>query len=278
MSGAASPNGSQTLTAFHVIETGDSCYFATQGETDVLAVSQQLRDYVRREKHTASSSLCELFSNRTDISADRFDELVGIRMENTGKVAQCYEIDLDKSEFSAVHIMDGWKTFAVDDISTAAYHADLNRSENRDSRFQKLLDFIEGKEITSAGHLSSRNICFSEEITEMDERLNFYIDTIFDVDAAFGTYVCTTENDDWLNVYANYDMAADTVCDTLDIKLHRGDGDEEELSYTLNAAEKDVLLRKMDDYCRAQTGMTLSEYSAYRMSEDNVPQMGQQQM
>mgnify|MGYP000755189921 FL=1 len=30
----------------------------------------------------------------------------------------------------------------------------------------------------------------------------------FDVDAAFGTFVCTDENDDWLNIYANYDIAA----------------------------------------------------------------------
>jgi hypothetical protein len=88
----------------------------------------------------------------------------------------------------------------------------------------------------------------------MDDRLNFYIQTDFDVDAAFNTFVCTAENDDWLNVYANYDMSAGTVCDTLEINLHRGDGGEDEFSYTLNAAEKEVLLRKMDVYCMCKTG------------------------
>lgn len=275
MSGVASPNGSQTLTAFHVIETGDSCYFTTEGETDILTVAQRLRSYLSIEDSATHDSLCEQFRNRDDINTERFDELVGIRMDNTGKVAQCYDVDLDKREFSAVHIMDGWKTYAVADVSVAAYHANRSQHENRDTRFQKLIDFLDGKEITSAGHLSSRNISFSEEIMEMDDRLNFYIDVSFNVDAVFGTNVCTTENDDWLNVYANYDMASGTVCDTLDIELHRGDGAEEELIYTLNAAEKDVILRNMDDYCQVQTGMTLSEYSAQRMSEYNAPQMGQ---
>jgi hypothetical protein len=56
-------------------------------------------------------------------------------------------------------------------------------------------------------------------------------------------------------------MAAHEVYDTLDIELHHGDGGEETLSYLLDAAEKEVLRRKMDGLCWKQTGMTLDEYS-----------------
>jgi len=87
----------------------------------------------------------------------------------------------------------------------------------------------------------------------------------------FGTEVCTSANDDWLNVYANYDMAAHEVYDTLDIELRRGDGGEETLSYPLNAAEKEVLRCKMDAYYREQTGMTLDEYSERHMAEERSP-------
>ena len=90
----------------------------------------------------------------------------------------------------------------------------------------------------------------AEEISEVDGLLNFYLETSFDVDAVFGTQVCTTENDDGLNVYANYDMASGQVCDELEIALHRGDGSETALSYHLNAAEKEVLLRKMETTVR----------------------------
>ena len=91
--------------------------------------------------------------------------------------------------------------------------------------------------------------------------LNFYVDADFDVDAAFGTFVCTDKNDDWLNIYANYDIAEDRPCDALELTLCKGDGSEENWSYPLNAAEQDVLLRKMEEYCQQQTGMSLREYT-----------------
>ena len=93
----------------------------------------------------------------------------------------------------------------------------------------------------------------------------------FDVDTVFGTHVCTGENDDTLNVYANYDMAAGQVCDELEVDLHWADGHEEAVEYRLNAVEKAALLRKMDAYCQEQTGLTLAEYSAQRMAEDMSP-------
>lgn len=92
-------------------------------------------------------------------------------------------------------------------------------------------------------------------------KLNFYVDADFDVDAAFGTFVLTDKNDDWLNIYANYDIAEDRPCDTLELTLCKGDGSEESWSYPLNAAEQEVLMRKMEEFCQQQTGMSLREYA-----------------
>ena len=99
------------------------------------------------------------------------------------------------------------------------------------------------------------------------QRLNFYVETSFDVDAVFGTHVYTAENDDSLNVYVDYDMAAGQVCDMLEVDLHRADGREESLEYRLNAVEKEMFLRKMDAHCQQQTGMSLKDYSAQRLAE-----------
>ena len=192
-------------------------------------------------------------------------------MENTGKVTGVFDIDFDKREFSGINIMDGWQTYAMGDVSAAAYHATRKRMLFSDQQLRCLLDHLDGKEITSAGHLSSRNFSFSDEITEMDDKLNFYIDTAFDVDAAFGTNVRTDKNDDYINLYADYDMESGQVCDQLTIILWKGNGQSEERSYTLNAAEKEVLLRKMDEYCQQQTGMTLTDYAAQRMAEQDAP-------
>ena len=104
----------------------------------------------------------------------------------------------------------------------------------------------------------------------MDDKLNFYIDPAFDVDAVFGTFVCTDENDDYVNVYADYYMETGQVSDELSVILWHDDS-QSELSYTLNRAEKEVLFRKMDEYCLTQTGMTLKDYSAQRLAEQQSP-------
>ena len=107
----------------------------------------------------------------------------------------------------------------------------------------------------------------------MDGKLNFYVRTEFDVDAAFGTFVCTDKNDDWLNIYANYDLAQGKPCDTLELTLCKGDGSEESWSYRLNAAEQDVLLRKMEEYCQQQTGISLRVY-AQQLREEPEQRQG----
>ena len=94
------------------------------------------------------------------------------------------------------------------------------------------------------------------------------------MDAVFGTHICTAENDDTLDVYADYDMRTGQVCDMLEVDLHRADGKEESLEYRLDAVEKAVLLWKMDEHCQQQTGQTLEQYSAQLMAEDMTPPAG----
>lgn len=128
------------------------------------------------------------------------------------------------------------------------------------------------RQLASKGHISTHNFTFGDEIMEIDGKLNFYVQPEFDVDAAFDTHVLTDKNDDWLNVYANYDMERGAVCDTLELTLCKGDGTEEDFSYSLNTAEKEVLLRKMDEFCHRQIGMSLTDY-AQRLREEQGMQM-----
>ena len=160
----------------------------------------------------------------------------------------------------------------MDDVSTAAYHAFRKEWLPTGDRWKRLMEKLNGREIASAGHLSAREVSLAEEICEMDgHRLNFYLESSFDVDAVFGTRFGADENDCWVNLYANYDMDSGQVCDSLEVVFHHGDGGVDELAYSLNAAEKVVLLRKMEDYCQQQTGQALAEYSAQRMAEDMTP-------
>ena len=96
----------------------------------------------------------------------------------------------------------------------------------------------------------------------MDGRLNFYVEVDFDPDYAFGTDVCSDENDDWVDVYADYDMGKGQVCGALEISLCRSDGTEKAMRYHLSTAERKTLLRKMEAFFQEQAGLSLEDYCA----------------
>ena len=258
----AKKEAARTYAAYHVTERGQEWYFKTSPGEELLVACKKLRSYVTAEKGTAPDKFIGMFFGGQPITAKEFDALTAVRMENTGKVRGVFDVNFDKREFSAVHIMDGWRTWAMRDVSPSVYLATRSRFASADEQLSKLLELLDGMEITSAGHLSARNFSFSDEIMmDEDGKLNFYVDADFDVDAAFGTFVLTDKNDDWLNIYANYDIAEDRPCDTLELTLCKGDGSEESWSYPLNAAEQEVLMRKMEEFCQQQTGMSLREYA-----------------
>ena len=264
----------RTYAAYHVTECGQEWYFKTSPGEELLAVGKKLRGYVTKGSGVAPDKFIGMFFGGQPITAKEFDALTALRMENTGKVRGVFDVNFDKREFSAVHTIEGWKTWAMQDVSTAVYHATRSQFASGDDKWRKLLDHLNGKEITSAGHLSAQNFSFGEEIIESDGKLNFYLQADFDVDAAFGTFVCTDQNDDWLNIYANYDIEKGRPCDTLELNLCKGDGTEENWSYHLNAAEQEVLARKMEAFCQQQTGMSLHEYARQlRESRSQTPEI-----
>ena len=269
----AAEEAARTYAAYHVTEHGQERYFKTSPGEELLEAGKKLRSYIMKDSGVGPDKFIGMFFGGQPITAEEFDALTALRMENTGKVRGVFDVNFDKREFSAVSIMDGWQTWAMHDVSVAVYYATRSQFASNDDRWRKLLDHLSGKEITSAGHLAANNFSFSDEIIETDGKLNFYIHADFDVDSAFGTFVCTDQNDDWLNIYANYDVEQDRLCDTLELNLCKGDGSEESWSYPLNAAEQEVLLRKMEAFYQ-QTGMSLHDYTQQlRDSESQTPEM-----
>lgn len=119
-------------------------------------------------------------------------------------------------------------------------------------------------------------VTFEGDIIESDGKLSFYVPVTFDPDAVFGTNVASDSNGDWLNVYANYDLETGGPERALAVILICGDGNEFEFSYPLTALEREQLREKMQDYCQAQTGMTLEEYRQELLSEEPRMEPGPQ--
>ena len=65
-----------------------------------------------------------------------------------------------------------------------------------------------------------------------------------------------------------------SIAYTLELNLCKGDGTEENWSYHLNAAEQEVLARKMEAFYQQQTGTSLHEYARQlRESGSQTPEM-----
>ena len=196
----------QTYAAYHVTEDGREWYFKDSTGQELLLAAAAVRNYLRESAVEAFSQFVSSFPRGVPISPKEYQEMIQLRMENTGKITGVFDIDFDKRTFSAVNIMDGWKSWPMQEVSTAAGYAFCNDSDSVDERYRTLLNHLDGKELRSESGLSAQNFSFSDEIMETDGKLNFYVQADFDVDKAFGTFVCTDENDDWLNIYANYDI------------------------------------------------------------------------
>ena len=406
----------KVFSAFHLLEGGRTHFLATESPVEMLDAARLLRTCLREDAGGADA-FAQKIHGGYEISLDRFDELTQARLDNTGRVAGVFELDFDKKVFSAVSIMDGWKSYWFQDISAAAYHAYRKDGASRGERLGKLAERLDGKELTDLdlspplkalrdlqpgdllftepvnriGHLldfqvdcasdtvqmevfgprvrtgrigswldifvsydaarqelrdhldltlhrrdgaweksftyqlapaeqellraeleahcqkvygTSLNNCFAElvrgentapvldggsrqldvsslcfvdDISQHGGKLDFYIPVTFDPDKVFGTRVTDTANDDWLNVYAAYDLESGQVDSTLTVVLMCGDGHEFEFSYPLNPAEQELLRQKMEDYCQEQAGMSLEKYQAERAidspSQGESPQM-----
>jgi hypothetical protein len=194
-------------------------------------------------------------------------------------VAGAFDINMDKGEFATLNIETGWQAFRVKDVCTAAYHALRKESASRVEQYHRFLERLDGKELVWDGdtelvsgsrRLTPEDISFSGEITQDDHQLEFYMDVVFDPDAVFGTNVCTTENDDYVNVYANYDLEHGCVCDRLEVYLVSGTGDDRSYQYQLSDEEKTALLSKMESYCQENLRQSLADCRAEYLAEQSA--------
>lgn len=269
------------FAVFHVTEEGSSAYFIAEEKLEMLQVADRLRSYIRRPPENSPARFTERFSRGEKISREQFQTYVHERLENTGRVTGAFDIDLDRGRFDALHIMDGWQSFRIQDVSTAAYFAMKKSAVSQDERWRVFLDRLDGKQLThnlEPGYISgsrtlrAEDISFAEDIVQNENLLEFYMEVCFDADKLFGTHVSTTENDDYLNVYANYDMERQCVADTLEVYLVRGDGGEQDFKYKLTDEEKELLLPKMEEYCQQRWGQSLEDCCQQYMSEQQQEQ------
>ena len=255
---------------FRVPENGESMYFSVPESVELLQSAAHLRNYLSDKN--AGTKFTAIFPHGEEITQEQFDAAAAERMENTGCIASAYELDFDARTFSALNIMDGWKVYAMQDIADAAEQAYQEAEMSEDARWHVFLELLDGQDLITLSRLTARNFYFEDSIEAINDRtLNFYVVPCFDVDEVFGTFVETDENDHALNIYANYDMQHQQVCDTLEITLYGSGIEDQSLTYHLNAAEKEVLREKMEAYCMQREHIPLNQLCQEILQEQDAP-------
>ena len=134
------------FAVFRVTEFGEQGYFLVDEPIEFVNAARSMRTYVRSDNPAAGFR--NYYAAAHEITPEEFRQYVAERMENTGRVVGAFDIDLDRGEFSALNVGDGWHTFTVRDVSNASYHADRKSLLSTEERTSRLLDYLDGKELT----------------------------------------------------------------------------------------------------------------------------------
>lgn len=249
-----------STAGFHITEDSAEVHLKNESSMEFLQIAGQLYDFLRQDQHLPARSFFKATGGCDEISREAFDELVEHRMKNVGEVSGLFELDFDARTIATLNIMDGWMTYEMQDVAGAAEAAFQEAEIFEDDRWWIFLKRLEGQELTVPNRINAWNFCFEDTIEPIDDKvLNFCLVPRFSVDTVFGTFVETNENDHMLNIYANYDMRRQQVCDELEIMLYGSDIEDQFLTYRLNTVEKGVLRSKMEAYCVKQEHMSLPQ-------------------
>ena len=136
---------SARYAGLHITENGQEHYLSTKSGQEFLDMAILMRRYVRGTFGDKEKGFARCIYGAEEISPQRFEQLAAWRLENFGKVTGLVEIDFDKGLLSALNIMDGWQSFRLKDVSSAAYFADKSGHVNKEVRWNIFLSRLEGK-------------------------------------------------------------------------------------------------------------------------------------
>lgn len=271
----------KVFSAFRLLEGGRNHFLATESPVEMLDAARLLRMTLREDAGCADA-FARKIHGVYEISPERFDELTQARLDNTGRVAGVFELDFDKKVFSAVSLMDGWKSYWFQDVSAAAYHAYRKDSVSRGERLGKLVERLDGKELTDLDlspplkalrDLRPGDLLFTEPANRMGHLLDFQVDCVNDTVQmeVFGPRVRTDRTGSWLDIFVSYDAARQELRDHLDLTLHRGDGAwEQSFTYQLTPAERELLRQELEEHCQQVYGTSLNGRFAELVREEEI--------
>ena len=85
-----------TCAAYRVTENGQTWYFTTWLGEELMDAAQTLRRYCTSTEHSTGKFI-SLYSQAQPITSEEYQQLMRLRMENTGKVTGVFDLDFCSS-------------------------------------------------------------------------------------------------------------------------------------------------------------------------------------
>lgn len=140
------------ISVFRVTQGGRTDHLLTEDNAsmDALHTAMRLRTYLLG-KGNSSQQFAQAIPAAVDIAPEVFQDYADELRQGTGRMAAVLDIDLDRGEFSALDAVDGWETYTIRDVSTAAWHANRKDYLDWERRLDIFAERLEGTMIRSEG-------------------------------------------------------------------------------------------------------------------------------
>ena len=158
-----------------------------------------------------------------------------------------------------------YATFWQSDFGKEVFNAAQYFGRLEENAGQDMEDLLIGSR-----RLPVAEISFEEDILPEGSCLNFYVPVTFDPADVFGVQL---QEDDSINVYANYDPDERRVCNAMDVVVISSKGRESYHKYPLTKSEKTTLESKMEAYSQQLYGKSLAELCGDYQQEQHSPEM-----
>ncbi len=143
---------SRKFSVFQVLDRDNEpqCnWFLREGTMEFLDVAKHLRHFMRGDFAQMGDTFLESIPKKTPLTEEEFKGYIRERDANTGRVTGAFIVNMDRLTLSAYHVMNGWQTFNMEDISTASYHAFRSGRHSEDRRWNIFLEHLNGLELTA---------------------------------------------------------------------------------------------------------------------------------
>ena len=128
------------------LTTGRSCkYHKLTRAWDLLTLAAFIREAVRKAPSSPSGDFRSRLGEVERLSEQDFAELSMARLHNDPHVNGVFQVDFPSRRFSFVMPGEGWRSYALKDISAAIYKAERKKGISHQERLRRFLDALTGK-------------------------------------------------------------------------------------------------------------------------------------